>query len=337
MRGSPRFLAWRLSRKARLTAGGIALCVAFAVLSFTVVSGLRGTTYNVSEQFETREWMVSDPSFRPFDPVARGLREGTYVLLTEAQLASGENVTLVAFQARDLTPVPPGTIQPGAGLALRGNVSIVSPSAATLRVGTTFDANFSQPYWAVVAPATMRAIDTGFGRYDVTYVLVPRLDEDERARLEREGLIVRPVPAIIPFFESGATEVVRDLWLVVVFSSVLVAILAFEFMHMETRARRREIGIWRAVGMRGGGVLAILLGQAGLIALIGIAAGSGASLALVYVARQATGLAILDPRPDLVLLGGVAGSILLATLVGAYLPAARASRELVREALEGAR
>lgn len=334
MRGSPSFLAWRWSKKARLTAGGIALCVAFAVLSFTVVGGLRGTTYAVSDDFQARAHMVSRSDLSPFDPLALGIREGTFVLLLDATLQDGRVITLAAFEARDLAPVPGDTLRPGPQLDLRGNVTIVEPAPLTLKVGAPLRLNASQDAWGIVSPGTLRGLDPSFGRYGVTYVLATGLPADERARLEGEGLLVSPVPAIVPFFDSGAKEVVADLWLVVAFSSILVGLLAFEFMHLETRARRREIGIWRSLGMRADEVLRILVTQAALLAGLGVVVGSAASLALVFAAKQATGLAILDPTPDPLLLAGVAGSILVATLAGAYFPASRAANAIVRESLE---
>lgn len=335
MRGSPTYLAGRLSRRARWTAIGIAVCAGFAVLSFTVVDGLRSSTYAVSEQFRVDSNLVLAPDLAPFDPLAHGLREGTFVLLTQVTLEDGRVIPLAALEARDLSPPAPDEVRPGPAASLPpGVLSIVAPQAATLRVGAPLALDASQPHWSLVAPSTLRAIDPAFAGHGVSFVVTGDLDASQRASLANAGLVVRPVPAVIPFFESGVAEVVRDLALVVLFSGALVAVLSFEFMNIETRERRHEIGIWRALGMKREVVLGILLRQAALLSIIGLAIGVFAAIALVFVAKRITDLDLLDPRPNLFLVAIVAASTLVATLTGAVLPAHRAARGEVREALE---
>lgn len=337
MRGAPLSLSWKLGRHAKLTAGGIALCVAFSVLSFSVVQGLQGTARAVSPELQADAWVVSRPGFEPFDPLQHGLQEGTFILLATARLADGRNVTLAAYEARDVPPVASDAIRSAGAVNLTGrNVTLVAPSELTLTVGPPLSQPFLQAHWAVVAPATLRSLDASLPGTRVTYVLTGSLDEATRERLHAAGLDAQPVPAVLPFFQAGAREVGADLWLIVAFSSVLVAILAFEFMHFEVRQRRREMGIWRALGIRAHGVLLILLARASLLTLAGVGAGSAAAMGAVLLAKRATGLAILQPVPDPLLLGGVAGATLAATLLGALLPAAQASRAPIRDSLEAA-
>jgi len=87
--------------------------------------------------------------------------------------------------------------------------------------------------------------------------------------------------------------------------------------------RRREIGIRMALGARRCSVLGLVLGQAMLLAGIGVALGVGAALALVRVAASLLfGVSATD-------LGSFAGGALLLVamaIVASWLPARRASR-----------
>lgn len=337
MRRLPLHLVPRVSRKARWTALGIALCAGFAVLSFGVVEGLRASTYEVSPQYRDEAYLVSRPDFEPFDPLAAGLREAMFVLVAPATLADGREITLVAFESRDLAPQTPALLRPGAGVNLSlSRVEVVAPGHANFTVGARLSAPYMQASWSAVNPAVLRALDPSFGATRVTFVLTGPLDDVARAGIEREGLVVQPVPGVLHFFQAGAQEVARDLWLVVAFSSVLIGILAFEFMHVETREKRRHLGLWRALGMRVEHVVLLLLLQALLLAAAGFALGATVAVASIALAKQATGLAILDPIPDALLLAGVALATLAATAAGAAWPAWRASRGSIREALEAA-
>lgn len=318
-----------------MTALGIAICVGFAVLSFTIVDGLRSSTYAVSEQFHVKGTLIAREGLEPFDPIAYGIRDGTFVLLTRGKLIDGSDITLAAFEARDLRPPPDGVVRPGAALRLpAGNVTLRSPTSAELAVGAPVRLAFSQAHWGVVSPVTLRSIDPSIGAHRVSYVLAGELDDPESKRLQAEGFRVDPVPSVLPFFESGVAEVVKDTAFIVAFSAVLVAVLSFEFMHLETQDKRREIGIWRALGMRRRDVVGLLLGQAALLAGAGILLGSIAAVAAVFAAKRATGLALLDPRPNLLLLALVGVAILAAALAGACVPAWKTARASVREALE---
>lgn len=101
---------------------------------------------------------------------------------------------------------------------------------------------------------------------------------------------------------------------------MLTAILA------SLRERRREMAILRAVGARPGQVFALLLLEAGLLALagvaLGIAAAHGAIAAATPLLARHFGLFVADAGPglyDLALGGAVLGAALVAGLVPAWL------------------
>jgi len=87
--------------------------------------------------------------------------------------------------------------------------------------------------------------------------------------------------------------------------------------------RRREIGIRMALGARRESVLGLVLGQALLLAGLGVVVGFAAALAL---ARVASSLLFGVGSTDLLSFGGGAALLVAMTLLASYLPARRASR-----------
>lgn len=106
--------------------------------------------------------------------------------------------------------------------------------------------------------------------------------------------------------------------------ALLLAVLGvFGIMAYSVKQRRREIGVRMALGARRGDVMRLVVGQGVRLAVVGVALGLVAALAL---GRALTGL-LFGVRPaDPLTLGAVA-SLLAATAVAAsYLPARQAAR-----------
>jgi putative ABC transport system permease protein len=124
---------------------------------------------------------------------------------------------------------------------------------------------------------------------------------------------------------------------------VIVILAAAIVMTMAVTERTREIGTLRALGTRPSGVRNMFLAEALLLALVGCAAGAVLSL-IVMAALNASGI-VLPPPP-----GGTTGfpihvkayplayalgvaAMALTALAAAYLPARRAARMNIVEAL----
>jgi len=94
--------------------------------------------------------------------------------------------------------------------------------------------------------------------------------------------------------------------------------------------RTNEFGVRLALGATRGGLLRLVLGQAGRLALVGLAIGIPCSLA---VNRPLTShLFALSPY-DPLLLAGTAAVLLLVALAASYFPARRAANVAPMEAL----
>jgi len=95
-------------------------------------------------------------------------------------------------------------------------------------------------------------------------------------------------------------------------------------------ARTREFGMRLAVGCSPGALLTHVLSQGAAIAAVGIAAGAAGGWA---VSRVATKFFTSVQLPGPLAVGAAAAVLMIAALVASWLPAARAARIDVIEAL----
>jgi ABC-type antimicrobial peptide transport system permease subunit len=108
-----------------------------------------------------------------------------------------------------------------------------------------------------------------------------------------------------------------------VIALVLAAIGVYGVMSYRVRRRTRELGTRLALGASPGDVTRLVLRQAGVIALIGLAAGTAAALALAGTLSSL----LFGVRPwDPATLASAAALLAVVTLAASYLPARRAAR-----------
>jgi len=107
------------------------------------------------------------------------------------------------------------------------------------------------------------------------------------------------------------------------FSLVLAAIGIYGVMAYSVSARRQEMGIRMSLGAEPLDVLKLVVGQGMRLALVGVAIGLAASLALTRLI--ATLLFAVQARDPLAF-AAAAGALLLTALLACYLPARRATR-----------
>lgn len=160
--------------------------------------------------------------------------------------------------------------------------------------------------------AVSLAIDSELGNHPK-----PTKTQSERAARERE---------LQDFIE------IRRMLVVMVAAAIVVSILgAANSVSMSVRERTREVGILRSLGLRKSHILGIVVGESILVALAGGAVGIGLSSLLLVSDKVFGGMILLSLRPATLALAA-AVSILIG-LVGAVLPAIRATRLSIVEAL----
>ncbi|HEY6404016.1 MAG TPA: ABC transporter permease, partial [Blastocatellia bacterium] len=115
-------------------------------------------------------------------------------------------------------------------------------------------------------------------------------------------------------------------WLLSVFGAlalILAAVGIYSVMAYAVEQRSREIGVRVALGARASDVLKMVIGQGMRLALLGVALGLGASLALTQLMeRLLFGVTAADPLTY----GALALLLTLVALVACWIPARRATR-----------
>lgn len=140
---------------------------------------------------------------------------------------------------------------------------------------------------------------------------------------------------------QGTSMFIRAIGLLVaVFFSVGAMIGAMITMHAAVAARQREIGTLRALGFSRRSILASFLFESVVLSLLGGAAGAGASLAMRFVRFSIVNFSTWSevvfefaPTPGIMLASLVFAGVM--GLFGGMLPAARAARINILEALRG--
>ena len=108
-----------------------------------------------------------------------------------------------------------------------------------------------------------------------------------------------------------------------VIALVLAAIGVYGVMSYSVRRRTRELGTRLALGASPGDITRLVLRQAGVIAAVGLAVGTAATLLL---ARTLSSLLFGVPPWDPATLASAAALLAVATLAASYLPARHAAR-----------
>lgn len=334
MRRLPWQVAARADRRALLTAGGVALGVAFTLLSFAVPDGLRTEAIAPEGPFGRQDVLVSralDETFEVADLQAPG---ATIVRVATVPLQQGGNVTLAAFEGPRAPPLDDGRAYPAAGAV--GLPATIHPAgeADPLPYGAPLDLPILSRGWVAVSSATLVQLRPELQDKASYALLPPPVDDATAQRLASAGFRLAPTPAVEPFFRASAAEIARDLVLVVAFSAALVVLFTYEFLRSEIRERWREIGLWRAIGMRERDVLWLLLVRALAITAAGGVLGAAITYFVLEAAARATGSSVFSPSLDAATVSALAGSFLLAGLLGGFLPARAAARATIREQME---
>lgn len=325
MRRIPWHVAIRLSRKGGLTAAGVALGVAFALTSLTVAEGLQAATSVIGANHGASVTVIVTADWAPLpaDLLAR-FPDANVGHRFRALTTESEHVVLLGLrdgEERDDVAVP---LSGGTTTLSLASPEVELPLVSLIGERPILRADY------LVSEATLAR----WGAGPPNLMIVRALPSDETRSLRAAGLIVEDSPSLEKFFFLSGGEVARDLLLVVVFSAVLVTIFAYEFMASEIRESRREIGLWRAVGLRSVDVTMMLMARCGVTCALGLSGGAVITFLALASAAQVTHREILSRPPSSLVLAAVLVTSLLAALAGAWVPALRAARADVSASLD---
>jgi putative ABC transport system permease protein len=230
-----------------------------------------------------------------------------------AQLFAGQNP--VGRQLRNSRTGPPWTV-----IGLIGDVKhgALDEASQPEMYASTFQGVMNSPYIVV------RTSGDAAGMVDLIRAEAQRIDRD------------LPMYSIQPMETVKADSVAQRRFILIlvgafgVLALVLAAIGVYGVMSLLVSERTQEVGVRLALGAHPGGVLAMLVGQALRLTLLGVAIGIGLSIVLMPLLRSQ--LYAIAPRDPLTL-AAVPAILTVVAIAAAIIPARRATRVNPVEAL----
>lgn len=330
----PWHVVMRADGRATLTASGIAIVVAFAAIGSTIPAALHTEAIAPEGELAAPDAIVSRPDASRFEAASlAGLRWGLATKLVPGE----EGIIVVATAVGPEAPaVGPGEaiVDADGRWRLASNVSLWSGGREIVLAPRPVRDAPTGHAWLLVAPEVFALFDPAWTRGSVDHAVLAR-DAADLDAIEDAGLVVTRAPAADRFFAASAREVARDLLLVVLYSSLLVALFSYEFLRSEVWEKRREIGLWRGLGLTRRGAFVLLLGRSAAISTAGALAGFAAAILFVHAAGRATTLDALPAAIHPLTFATLALGFVTAGVVGAATAAFTASRLAIREAMEG--
>jgi putative ABC transport system permease protein len=163
------------------------------------------------------------------------------------------------------------------------------------------------------------------------------LGTELKAMAARDGLLLQSLSELKTFIDGMLRGVLGILWLLMGMIFVVASLGIVNTLTMNVLEQTRELGLLRAVAMTRGDVRLMILAQALTVGVISLIPGTVAGIGMAYLSNRAT-YALLGSRVEFrVDPGLVVGCFVVALLIAvaaAYLPARRAARLPVVQALQ---
>jgi hypothetical protein len=343
----------KVNKRIFVTAIGIALCVMYLVGTISMVTGLHQGTQKVANLFEEGFVIVYDGNSLSESVIESNVIDaipGEYavciivvadVLDTETRVMSiedpnnmlgGKNITLQ------------DEVLPGVGLLLGVNQTklelITDYASLSLNITKRYKPYTSAIFpddWVLASENTTRILNSEL-QDSYSFIVIPRDNQEALNYLEGKDLNIMTSVGIVEFFELGFYQVEADLWGVILSSAVIIVILVYNIMKIETQYRVPDIKIIKYLGASPMTVLSVFLFQAVFItalgAILGLALGIIAANAIVSLTELLGFTSILIPQVNFFVVGVPIIVALLAGFVGGFFPSYKASKTTIRTSRE---
>jgi putative ABC transport system permease protein len=342
----------KINKRIFATTIGIALCVMYLVGTMSMVAGLHEGTKNAADLFEKGFLVVYDGYTLTASEIesdiiddlpgrfakciitvanVSGVETRVLALEDPNNILGGENITLI------------DEVLPGAGFEIGNATTLtITTDYASLSINIT---SKYKPYtsaifpdnWVLVSETTIRSLNPAL-EDSYSFVVVPRDNEQAISYLEKNGFNIMQSVSIVEFFELGFYQVEGNLWGVVISSSVIIVILVYNVMRIETQYRVPDIKIIKYLGASPKIVMYVFLSQAlficGVGAVLGLALGIMAANAIVSLSQLLGFTSVLVPQVTPYIIGLPIAMAVFAGLVGGFFPAYRASKTTIRTSRE---
>jgi len=336
---------FRYNSRLKALTFAIGLCVAFIVGSFAFTNGLSTTVTNISDKFVSEGAVVYSG-----DNLTGSLVNLAEIHATNQYAAVGifettlNDTDVTFFAVGDESDILHWSYYPFPGQIYSGHIgldlglyNVTTPNESlTLNANRTYSSSIFPEYWNLV-----NWVDLEKMRPDLighaSFILFDTLDNDAIDSLRSQGLTVDEMTGILSFFDAGTGEVTNDLWLIVIPSSCIVALLVYSAVAMETNDRAKDIAILKTMGASNLQIGEIFLFQAAVLSILGAFIGIVIGIIVSYGISTSSSILVSN---SLFFLKVTESSMLIAFasstsagVLGSILPILRVSRRRVMEAL----
>jgi len=191
--------------------------------------------------------------------------------------------------------------------------------------------------WILASETTTRSLNPELGD-SYSFIVIPEDNDQAISYFEKNGFNIMQSVSIVEFFELGFYQVEGNLWAVVASSAVVIVILVYNVMRIETQYRVPDIKIIKYLGASPKIVMYVFLFQAlficGVGAILGLAIGIIAANAIVSFSQLLGFTSVLVPQVTPYIIGLPIAMTVFAGLVGGFFPAYKASKTTIRTSRE---
>ena len=336
---------FRYTTRLKVLTFAIGVCVAFIIGSFAFANGLSLTVESISGKFVSEgalAYQGSDLENSVVDP-SQLLTDHIYAKIAICPVSMDGNERIffavddpLSTLSQNFIPSPgemlSGTVDPLSGLI---NLT-TDAGSVSLYANHTYTSSKFPAYWNLVRWDDLAQLRPEM-EFNSSFVIFSSSDGDLLSSLRAEGLTVQEMTGILSYFSAGSREVVSDLWLIIIPSSCIVALLVYSAVSMEVKDRARDIAILKAMGANNLQIRGVFLFQALILSVLGALVGILIGIIVSYgISTTSSSLIsnsifMLKVSESSMMVAFVA--TLLAGLLGSMYPIYNAVRQTVREAL----
>ncbi len=342
----------KINKRIFFTTIGIALCVMYLVGTISMVSGLHEGTQKVAEMFEEGFLIVFEgntlsESEIESDVIDAVPGEFAACIIVVADASGTETRVLAIEDPHNILGVGDisltDEVLPGIDFHV-GNATYLEitteHNSISINIKTDPNAYSSAIFpndWVLASENTVRSLNPELeDKY--SFVVVPGENTQAISYLENKGFNVMQSVSIVEFFELGFYQVEGNLWGIVISSAIIIVILVYNIMRIETQYRIPDIKIIKYLGASPKLIIYVFLSQALFIAfigaLLGLALGIMAANAIVSLAQLFGFGTVLIPQVTPYVIGLPIAMAVFAGFVGGLFPAYKASKTTIRTSRE---
>jgi len=336
---------FRYTARLKVLTFAIGVCVAFIIGSFAFANGLNITVEGISDKFVSGgalAYQGSDLEASLMDP-SQLLTDHIYASVAICVVSvNGSERTFFAVNDplstldQNLVP-PPGEMLSGVVDPLSGRIILrTSEGNVRLYANHTYSSTEFPAYWNLMRWDDLVKVRPEM-RFNASFVIFASSDSELLSSLRSQGLTVQEMTGILSYFAAGSREVTVDLWLIIIPSSFIVALLVYSAVSMEVKDRARDIAILKAMGSNDRQIRGVFFFQALILSVLGALVGILIGIIVSYgistssstlISNSIFMLKVTETSMIVAFLSSTA-----AGLLGSVYPIFNAVHQTVREAL----